>query len=66
MKTRTKLGALIATAVLAVGLAGCASQYTPVGTGVDIIETKTPGGGTVLCAVATGGGVDCDWDGASR
>lgn len=45
-------------------LVGCAQQYTPSGTGVNSIDTRLPDGRTVVCVVASGGGVDCDWEGA--
>lgn len=65
---RIRTAAITAAAVgliaLPAVLAGCAQQYTPSGTGVNSIDTRLPDGRTVVCVVASGGGVDCDWEGA--
>ncbi|WP_406245878.1 hypothetical protein ACI7YT_12620 [Microbacterium sp. M] len=61
---KSRIWAGVTAALLATALVGCAQQYTPSGTGVNSIDTNLPDGRTVVCVVASGGGVDCDWDGA--
>jgi len=64
MTVKTKIQAGLTVALLATTLVGCGAQYTATGTGVTGIDVKLPDGRTVTCVVASGGGADCDWDGA--
>lgn len=64
MKRKVTIAA--AAMLLAASLSGCAQQYTPSGTGVNVVDVPLPSGGTVTCVSATGGGIDCNWDEVAR
>lgn len=79
MKKSTKLGAMIAAGILALGLAGCAaSADAKSGAGNTTARyVELPDGGEVLCvfwvpvdntgvASSEGAQLSCDWVGVSR
>lgn len=61
MMFRKRRAFLVGAAVAALALTGCAQEFTPSGRGVSIIALEH-GGRQIPCAVAEGGGIDCDWE----